>query len=695
MAEQFGAGELMREFLDEAEEHFRVLNRDLLALEQAIESGDDLPTAMLDEMFRSMHTLKGLSAMFELTRIRELAHKIEAVYDQMRKGVFRPTRDCIDLLFSATDALQRSVAAIESGVPEDESLDEALDAVADFLACGTSESTATVVSGPAAPSVGEYAAERLSRAADEGLRAVRIRMRWGIELRLGTLRVRDVEAALGPGGEVLEIRPLLDEVAPLESVDPVMSDFAVEVLALSEWSDQEIADHLGVGIGAFGGDAAGQAAPGPRSGAPAVREATGEVPERVREAPIAARAANAVRVDIRRLDELVEITGELVTARTSLQELAARLLQRNRRDESVLALSQAVKQTSMLINGLQESVMGLRMVAIDHVFSKFPRVVRDLSRVSGKQIVLAIEGAETELDKRVIEQVEDPLLHILRNACDHGIEGPGERLAQGKPAVGTITLRARTEGDEVVVECSDDGAGLDIGKIVTRAVESGTLSVDETLTPERIAEIIMAPGFSTSDSITHVSGRGVGLDVVRRKTMDLGGRVEVTSAPGEGTTFTLRLPLTMAIIPALIVRASGQRYALPLSAVNGVTRPQPGAVMTVQGAEVMDINGETVPLLRLRDILRIDTDQPDARLFAVETSGGGHRFALGVDGLVGQQEIVVKTLDETVGDAEGVSGASILGDGTVVPILDVQGLVRLHERAQGQTAGDASCGGGA
>lgn len=691
MPEEFGTSELIREFLDEAEEHFRVLNRDLLAIEDMIDSEGELPAELLDEMFRSVHTLKGLSAMFDLAGIRELAHKVEAVFDQMRKRTLRPTHSCLDLLFASVDALQQAVSLFESGAEDPAALDEATLAVAQFLESADSPAGQDQPTAGAAGELSEYSKARLAQAAVEGVRALSIRLRWGIELRLGSLRVRDVEAALGTSGEVLEVHPILVDLPVIEAVDPTLSDLTFEVLVLSDRTDQEIADSLGVGLSAIADTRPVRVAGGGQTPATAPVAMSSQVQPR---SVAPTHAANVVRVDIRRLDELVELTGELVTARTSLQELARQLLSEHRRDDTVVALHQVVKDTSALVNGLQESVMGLRMVAIDHVFSKFPRVIRDLVRVSGKQVRLAVEGADTELDKRVIEQVEDPLLHILRNACDHGIETPEARTAAGKAPEGVITLTAWTEGGEVVVSCRDDGAGLDIERIVARAAAAGELDTDENLTPERIAELIMTPGFTTSETVTHVSGRGVGLDVVRRKTMELGGRVEVTSERGSGTTFTLRLPLTMAIIPALIVWSSGQRFAIPLSVVSGAMRVQSEGVKTVHGVEILDLDGETLPILRLRDVLCLPVAESSDRFFVIETRGAGQRFGLAVDRLVGQQEIVVKSLDDTVGSAEGVSGATILGDGTVVPILDVQALVRLRERAR-QTADVGVTGGGA
>lgn len=690
MPEEFGTAELVREFLEEAEEHFAVLNRDLLAIETSLSAFEEVPSEQLDEMFRAVHTLKGLSAMFDLNGIKDLAHKVENVFDRMRKRTLTPDAGCLDMLFSSVDVLQRAVASFEHGESELPELFEATDRVVMFL-----ESDARIaapVVDVASDRLSEYARARLMRAAAEGLHGIRIRLRWGIELRLGMLRVRDVEVALGAAGEVLDIQPVLGELQEIDQLHPSLSDLSLDVVALASATDQDVADSLGVSRGAIAPIACADTPEMPAAVADAIPVAAGPEPDGGATAS-AVRTANVVRVDIRRLDELVELTGELVTARTTLQELSVTLVARHPKDETVNALRQVIRETSTLINGLQESVMGLRMVPIGHVFAKLPRVVRDLVRSTGKSIRLDVTGGETELDKRVIEQVEDPLMHILRNACDHGIETPEARIAAGKPVEGVVRLSAWYEGGDAVVACTDDGRGLDIEKIVTRALASGGLTETEMPTPERIAEIIMAPGFSTAETITQVSGRGVGLDVVRRKTMELGGRVEVTSEVGVGTTFTLRLPLTMAIIPALIVWASGRRFAVPLSAVSGVLRVRPDAISRVHGVEVIDLHGETLPLLRLHDVLGLEGARAEGRVFVVEAVAVGQRFGLGVDRLVGQQEIVVKSIEEAVGVTEGVSGATILGDGTVVPILDIEGIVRLRERTRGRSHGSSVAGG--
>jgi two-component system chemotaxis sensor kinase CheA len=386
-----------------------------------------------------------------------------------------------------------------------------------------------------------------------------------------------------------------------------------------------------------------------------------------------------VRVDIARLDDLMDLTGEIVTARTRLDDLAAHFRARDAKDPLTQSLAVAIKEIGAQIDLLQEAVTTLRMVPVRQLFSKFPRTVRDLAHRSGKQIRLVTEGERTELDKRLIEQVEDSMLHMVRNACDHGIEDPPVREAAGKPATGTVTLSARAEGNHVMIEVRDDGAGLDLAAIWQKAVDGGLVSPDAEMDKTAVAELIMRSGFSTAREVTNLSGRGVGMDVVRQRTAELGGTITIMSEPGQGTTITVRLPMTLAILPSLLVQESGRTFAVPIAAVAEALRVPGKAIRRLRGMHVMDLRGETIPVARLSTTLGLPEVKRarDQRVFVIVVATGEQRLGVMVDALAGQQSVVVKNLESAVGRAAGISGATILGDGSVVPIVDVDGLAAL------------------
>ena len=672
----------IREFLAEAEEHFETLDRDLLTLDEAVRTGTTPGQDAIENMFRAVHTIKGLAAMLDYAGVRDLAHALENVLDGVRKHTVAVDATCLQALFDGSEALKSAMeAALGKAGADSDLVDRAMSAIDDFLGA-----EAPARDEGADDRLSAFARTRIAEAADEGLHPVRLRLRWGIELRLGALKLASLERSLGQG-EVLDIRPLVEELPAMDAIDADATDVTVEVIALTDLSNQEIADSLGVVASAIEmltteDSAEAEAAAADTTAHPGEESGRG-----------AALGEHIVRVSISRLDDLMDLTGEIVTARTRLDDLTAEIKARDPKDPLTQSLAAAVKEIGGQIDVLQEYVMGLRMVPVRQLFSKFPRTVRDLAHRSGKQIRLATEGERTELDKRLIEQIEDSVLHMIRNACDHGIESPQTREAASKPATGTITLAARSEGNHVVIEVSDDGAGLDLAAIWRRAVESGLISAEAEMDRGTIADLIMRSGFSTATEVTDVSGRGVGMDVVRQRTAELGGTVNVASEPGAGTTFTLRLPMTLAILPSLLVRENEHPFALPLAAVSEVLRVSAGDVRRLRGMHVMDLRGETLPVVRLGTALGMPEVKraKNQRVFVIVVAAAGQRLGVMVDRLDGQQSVVVKNLEKAVGSAAGVSGATILGDGSVVPIVDVDGLVDLV--IEQKSAGSGTGGG--
>jgi len=402
--------------------------------------------------------------------------------------------------------------------------------------------------------------------------------------------------------------------------------------------------------------------------------ASGRAVER-RDARYTAKSS-VVRVEFAQLDHLLNLVGELIIHRTKLQEMAKTLADESDQRAAGRDLLAAVHQVAGVSQQLQETVMDVRMLPIRHVFERFPRLVRDLARETGKEIELILEGESTRIDKAIIDEIGEPLVHLVRNSVDHGIEPPAERVANGKTPTGTILLSATQESNHVVITIMDDGAGIDAATVRSKAVERGLIKADEGLSDRDVVQLIFSQGFSTRESITEVSGRGVGLDVVLKSIERLNGLVEVETVPGVGTKFIIQLPLTLAIISALLVEVSGRTYAIPLGSVVESLKLREGEVHTISGRETLRIRDRIVPLLRLARVFGLPEDEgPEAREYAVIIGRGDKRVGVVVNRLRGQQEVVIKALDPAVsGETVGMAGATIMGDGRVVLILDVASL---------------------
>jgi two-component system chemotaxis sensor kinase CheA len=393
----------------------------------------------------------------------------------------------------------------------------------------------------------------------------------------------------------------------------------------------------------------------------------------------AAAAGKSVRIDVARLDALLDLVGELVIDRTRLADLASRLGAAGGVDPDLAeALAEATQHLARITDELQDQVMQSRMLPIEHVFSRLPRLVRDLAQRSGKQVQLVVSGQETELDRSVIEEIGDPLIHLLRNAVDHGIEPPEERERAGKPGAGTIRLAASHEENQIVIVVEDDGRGISADGVKESALRKGLIAREqaERLSADEAVNLIFTPGFSTRTEVTDISGRGVGMDIVRANIERLNGSVAVRTAPGRGTRFTIRLPLTLAIIRALLVRVAGETYALPIAAVTETLRVFPDEVEHVRGREAIRLRGDILPLIRLADLFGFPVQEEAASLYVVAVRHGARPAGLVVDGLVGEQEVVIKSLSRALGEVRGVSGATILGDGRVALIVDVPSLLQ-------------------
>lgn len=630
-------------FLSESREHVSAINHLLLTLEADPRSGP-----AVEGLFRAVHTIKGMSATMGYRAVADLAHEMEELLDGVRRGRTVSGAALVDALFAATDALERSIeVAVEDG--DDDAA--VASAVARLRALGGGAADGSDAA-PLAPSDG---AEAPAAAADEGAGAMRVRVTIDPASSLPGVRAFMAVRAARALGEVTGLEPseaALQEEGFAGTVRFVLrtglppAEVEAALRAAGEVRDVEVAGGLV--------DAPPVPAAAPEGGAAA-------------ETGGAARGRH-IRVDLRRLDALVNGVGELVIVRDRMRQLAA-----GAGDE----LGDAVDQAARLIGELQDEIMRARMAPVWQVFDRFPRLVRDAARALGKRVDFVIEGKDIELDRSMLDEIGDPVVHLLRNALDHGIESPAERRAAGKPETGTLRLSAARERSRIVIRVEDDGRGVQRERVIAKGVANGLVTAEEAraMTDEDVHRLLTRPGFSTAEMVTDVSGRGVGLDVVATRVRALGGMLEIASGP-DGTSMTLQLPQTLAIVRALLVRQSGGTYALPLTHVGETVQLLPEEVGTVKGRTVAFLRDEVIPLHPLRGLLRTNGAAPEgAKRAAVILEVGEQRVGLEVDQLLGQQEIVVKAFDATADTLRLFSGATILSDGRPALILDAGSLL--------------------
>ena len=628
-------------FLAESREHLSACNQLLLDWERTPAN-----SAPVGGLFRAVHTVKGMAATMGYGRVTDIAHRTENLLDLLRRGSRPATDELLQLLFRARDALEHAVEL--SVVGREDELDVA-EVVADL------ESAAALLAGPeravpAPPTATAVVAPAAPR--EGGGRLVQVTLRAEAPLKGGRalLALKRAQAL----GAVQGVTP---PQAGFES-DDFDGRFSFRLDSSAAAADIERAvraagdvEHVSVG---GGGEERRAAAPRGGAAAAAAAEAT---PEKSRH----------IRVDLRRLDELMDLIGELVTVRGRLNELAAA-----RRDPAV---DDVAIQISRLSADLQAGIIQARMTPVWQVFDRFPRLVRDLARELDKQVAFRVEGKEIELDRAILDELGDPLLHLLRNAVDHGIETPAERRRRGKPPEGEIVLAAVRERASVAISVSDDGRGIDRARILERAKREGLVDPHaDALSDDQLLRVLARPGFSTAEAVTSVSGRGVGIDVAVTRIRALGGSIDIRTEAGKGTSFVLRLPVTLAIVRALIAGLGGERYALPLTYVAETVEFGVQPTTIVEGREAIVLRDRVVPLVHLRRMLGVSGDAPP-RCPIIVLEMGERRSGIVVDGMLGQQEIVVKGFDPPQGTLPVFSGATIMGDGIPALILDAGGLV--------------------
>jgi two-component system chemotaxis sensor kinase CheA len=651
--------EIVREFLVESYENLDQLDRDLVGLEQEPDSRD-----LLQSIFRTIHTIKGTSGFLAFGKLEGLTHAGEGLLAKLRDGGLTLTQERTTGLLDLVDAVRGILAAIEATGAEDDADHSALVATLTGLQePAPGEAVPTAENGPKParrkPASKRPAASRRSKKSASGDDEK-------------TQKAADAE----PKPRVPLLGELLKQHAEIDD-----TDVAVAMLEQQLGDDRPLGEIL-VDHGQATPEQVAEALAaqaGVRSGSPAGGAAH---PGAVTDA--------SLRVDVNLLDTLMRLVGELVLTRNQIVATAAA-----QADPAMLRSSQRL---NLLVSELQEGVMKTRMQPIDTVWNKLPRVIRDLGISCGKDVRIELEGRETELDKTILEAIKDPLTHVVRNAVDHGIETPEARIAAGKPAQGLLTLRAFHEGGQVNIEITDDGAGIDPAKVAVKALASGLVTPDQLrgMGPREVTNLIFAPGFSTAEAVTNVSGRGVGMDVVRTNIEKIGGTVDVTSELGSGTTLRIKIPLTLAIIPALTVECAGERYAVPQVSLEELLCIEGDQARTgveyLSGAPVFRLRGNLLPLVWLDHVLDL-TAAPhvDDAVYILVLQAEGRRFGLVVDRVLNTEEIVVKPLSRQLKGIGTYAGATILGDGRVALILDVRALARrAHVVRESDSTADAA-----
>lgn len=651
----FDRSEFVSYFRDEAEELLQQIDADLLQLEDYVQSGRP-DTELINSLFRALHTIKGSSGMLQFSDVQALAHKLENLCDLLRKERMPLSGSCVDVLFAGRDFLTDLVEAAIGGKDLPSGLQEYNARLDSFVA--VYEETANVIEGTGnSISFDEAAAEEHRDASADDVAAFEVEVARLLE-----------QAELA---KTLEIQ----ETTPEKALD------AVTEAALSHSGSAELLSQV---------DPSKVEAPPPPA---SVQTVTGGRSVRSADTPVKEKRVTAhqtIRVDIDRLDQLLNLVGELVINRTRISDIAG-TLERSLTDKNggtarlnghakdLIPLAKELADSSGLLarttNEIQESIMKVRMVPIGQVFDRFPRMVRDVAKARGKEVQLQISGAETDLDKTIVDEVGEPLMHLLRNCVDHGIETPQERVKRGKPRHGAIALNAYHEGNQIIIEVSDDGNGIDLERVRARGIKQGLIGSEDRLSDREIIELIFTPGFSTAEVVSDVSGRGVGMDVVKKNISRLKGVFDVNTVPGSGTTFTIKLPLTLAIIQALLVRVVDELYAIPLDSVIESQRVEMPDVRTVHGNEVITLRGQVVPLVRVADFFELGGERDPEKVMIVIVGLQGRQVGLVVDSFQGEQEIVIKPLSDVVGRIAGISGATILGNGSISLIIDVHTLV--------------------
>ncbi len=663
-------------FFDEADELLADMEQHLLDL---VPEAPD--SEQLNAIFRAAHSIKGGAGTFGFTILQETTHLMENLLDEARRGEMQLNTDIINLFLETKDIMQEQLDAYKSSQEPDAASFEYICQALRQLALEAKGETAAVAVSPAKLSVVDAApAAAPAPAADDRVRVVLSGLKESevnlLEEELSNLAtLSNVVKGQGTLAATLDGGISKDDVVAVLCfvIEPEQIDFE----AVTDVPAAEVAEVV----------EAAPAVPAVAPAAPALKAVPGETaaPNRAEREKPAARSSEStsIRVAVEKVDQLINLVGELVITQSMLAQRSNELDPVNHGD-----LITSMGQLQRNARDLQESVMSIRMMPMEYVFSRFPRLVRDLAGKLNKQIELTLMGSSTELDKSLIERIIDPLTHLVRNSLDHGIELPENRVAAGKSPVGNLILSAEHQGGNICIEVTDDGAGLNRERILAKAISQG-MAVNENMTDEEVGMLIFAPGFSTAEQVTDVSGRGVGMDVVKRNIQEMGGHVEIKSKQGSGTTIRILLPLTLAILDGMSVKVADEVFILPLNAVMESLQPREEDLHPLAGGErVLEVRGEYLPMVELWKVFDVDGAKTEATQgIVVILQSAGRRYALLVDQLIGQHQVVVKNLESNYRKIPGISAATILGDGSVALIVDVSALQGLNrEQRMAHTA---------
>ena len=681
-------------FIDESNEHLQNLNTQILNLEADPENMDTI-----NEIFRAAHSLKGMAGTMGYKRMQNLTHDMENVFSEVRNGHIKVVPGMIDILFQCLDALEEYVSNIressDEGTNDNEPLIQQLNAILNNKGAEPAPAAAAKEAPKAEGGsdgkkwrdiVLDSTQVTVLRAAQEQNKNV-----FGITVTvqdtciLKAARAFLVFKAVEEKSEIVVSNPPAQDIED-EKFDKdfsliVISDNSLETVIKAAENVSEIASVLGEAIDLDKMKKMQEAAPVEET-KPVAQAAVVNKPVEA-DKPAAAKPAEkkqapgkpvgrTVRVDIEKLDVLMNLVSELIIAKNSLVSAS------NQEQSKANGVNEHIEYLESVTTNLHESVMKVRMVPIESVVSKFPRMIRDLSKKLGKKMELYMTGEETELDRTVVDEIGDPLMHLLRNSADHGLESAEVRAQRGKPEQGSIFLDAYQDGNNVVIEVRDDGNGIDVDSVRNKAIERGTITAEQgaNMSDKEIIDLLFLPSFSTAKAVTDVSGRGVGLDVVKSKIEALSGEVEVKSKLGVGSTWTIRLPLTLAIIQALMVIVGDEKYAISLGSIQTIEDIAPSDIKLVQNKEVIHLRGTVIPLVRLSEVLDVESKKSnDENMVVVIVKKGDKLAGLVIDELLGQQEIVIKSLGKYIKQCKFISGATILGDGEVALILDANALL--------------------
>lgn len=684
-------------FIDETKEHLQTLNDQVLVLE---EEPDNIDT--VNEIFRAAHSLKGMAGTMGFKRMQRLTHDMENVFSEIRNGKMNVTPNLVDVVFKCLDAIEEYLACIvessDEGDNDNEDIIELLNAclqeegVAESSQGNKTEATTkeTAVKETKAEDttekeedkrkylhieIADFEKNAIAKAKAKNMNVFGITIYIDKNCILKSTRAFLVFKSLENIGEIIKSYPIVQDI------EDEKFEFDFSVLIITEKSLEEVKKVAGgvseirdVFIGEYDVPSDAMVVSSVQNKEDKKEEKKEEKKKPASKGSSKPIANRSVRVDIEKLDVLMNLVSELIIAKNGLVSVS------NQEDSktSMQSFNEQIEYLERITTNLHESVMKVRMVPIESVVNRFPRMIRDLSKKLGKEMELIMTGEDTELDRTVIDEIGDPLMHMLRNSADHGLESTIDRLKLGKPQIGTIKLNAYQDGNNVTIEVEDDGAGIDVKKVKASAIKKGHITEEqaEAMSEKEAVDLLFRPAFSTAEKISDVSGRGVGLDVVKNKIEGLGGDVEVSTILGEGTKFTVRLPLTLAIIQALMVEVCNEKYAIPLNSIVTIEDVMVSDIKFVQQKEVINLRGTVIPIVRLDEILDCPPrEEEPENLVVVIVKKGDKQTGLVIDNLLGQQEIVIKPLGKYINIHRMISGATILGDGEVALIIDSNSLV--------------------